>query len=77
MQKGSILLGELIANKIVLEYIDQPEIRRKIEQLTIISDSQTAIGILTLHCHWKIENHKRITLEILDKMKRIQKMESK
>ena len=34
--------------KIVLEYIDQPEIRRKIEQLTIISDSQTAIGILTL-----------------------------
>jgi hypothetical protein len=23
--------------------------------------------------HWKIENHKRITLEILDKMKRIQK----
>ena len=39
--------------------------------LTIFSDSQTAIGILTLH--WKIENHKRITLEILDKMKRIQK----
>ena len=71
LQKGSILLGELIANKIVLEYIDQPEIRRKIEQLTIFSDSQTAIGILNLH--WKIENHKRITLEILDKMKRIQK----
>jgi ribonuclease HI len=42
-----------------------------IEQLTIFSDSQTAIGILTLH--WKIENHKRITLEIFDKMKRIQK----
>jgi ribonuclease HI len=70
-KRGSILLGELIAIKIVLEYIDQPEIRRKIEQLTIFSDSQTAIGILTLH--WKIENHKRITLEILDKMKRIQK----
>ena len=67
-KRGSILLGELIAIKIVLEYIDQPEIRRKIEQLTIFSDSQTAIGI-----HWKIENHKRITLEILDKMKRIQK----
>ena len=65
-KRGSILLGELIAIKIVLEYIDQPEIRRKIEQLTIFSDSQTAIGILTLH--WKIENHKRITLEILDKM---------
>jgi hypothetical protein len=46
--------------------IDQPEIRRKIEQLTIFSDSQTAIGILTLH--WKIENHKRITLEILYKI---------
>jgi ribonuclease HI len=70
-KRGSILIGELIAIKIVLEYIDQPEIRRKIEQLTIFSDSQTAIGILTLH--WKIENNKRITLEILDKMKRIQK----
>jgi hypothetical protein len=34
-KRGSILLGELIAIKIVLEYIhvDQPEIRRKIEQL--------------------------------------------
>jgi ribonuclease HI len=61
-KRGSILLGELIAIKIVLEYIDQPEIRRKIEQLTIFSDSQTAIGILTLH--WKIENHKRITLHL-------------
>jgi ribonuclease HI len=70
-KRGSILLGELIAIKIVLEYIDQPEIRRKIELLTILSDSQTAIGILTLH--WKIENHKRITLKILDKLKRIQK----
>jgi hypothetical protein len=64
-----------MAIKILLEYTDHPEIRRKIEQLTILSDSQTAIGLLTLH--WKIENHKRITLEIFDKMKRIQKMESK
>jgi ribonuclease HI len=73
-KRGSILLEELIAIKIVLEYIDQPEIRTKIEQLTIFSDSQTAIGILTLqNVHWKIENHKRITHEILDKMKRIQK----
>ena len=32
---------------------------------------------IKLTLHWKIENHKRITLEILDKMKRIQKMESK
>jgi hypothetical protein len=62
-KRGSILLGELIAIKIVLllEYIDQPEIRRKIEHLTILSDSQTAIGIAGLH--WKIENHKRITIE--------------
>ena len=75
-KRGSILLGELIAIKIVLEYIRQinQKIRTKIEQLTIFSDSQTAIGILTLqNVHWKIENHKRITLEILDKMKRIQK----
>jgi hypothetical protein len=53
-KRGSILLGELIAIKIVLEYIDQPEIRRKIEQLTIFSDSQTVLnGLLdfyeTLH----------------------------
>jgi hypothetical protein len=39
-KRGSILLGELIAIKIVLEYIDQQEIRRKIEQLTIFSDSE-------------------------------------
>jgi hypothetical protein len=45
--------------------LDDGNCGRKIEQLTIFSDSQTAIGILTLH--WKIENHKRITLEILDK----------
>ena len=76
-QNGVAKNRKVLKIKIVLEYIDQPEIRRKIEQLTIFSDSQTAIGILTLHCHWKIENHKRITLEILDKMKRIQKMESK
>jgi hypothetical protein len=30
-KRGSILLGELIAIKIVIEYIDQPEIRRKIK----------------------------------------------
>jgi hypothetical protein len=36
----------VLAIKILLEYIDQPEIRRKIEQLTIFSDSQTAIGKL-------------------------------
>jgi ribonuclease HI len=36
-KRESILLGKLIAIKIVLEYIDQPEIRRKIE-LTIFSD---------------------------------------
>jgi hypothetical protein len=51
-KRGSILLGELIAIKIVLEYIDQPEIRRKIEQLTIFSDSQTpsvnAIAVLSV-----------------------------
>jgi hypothetical protein len=35
-KRGSILLGELIAIKIVLEYIDQPEIRRKINILVVI-----------------------------------------
>ena len=40
-KRGSILLGELIAIKIVLEYIDQPELRRKIEQLTIFSESNS------------------------------------
>ena len=45
-QNGVAKNRKVLKIKIVLEYIDQPEIRRKIEQLTIFSDSQTAIGKL-------------------------------
>jgi len=56
-KRGSILLGELVAIHLVLESIDKPEIKRKIDQLTIFSDSQSAIGVLSLN--WKVENHKK------------------
>ena len=74
-KRGSILLGVNINQNSIRIY--RTTRNKKINRITYnIFGQSNAIGILTLH--WKIENHKRITLNILDKMKRIQKkMESK
>ena len=54
-----------------MEHIDQPHIKSKIERVTIFSDSQSSIGILTLN--WKIENHRNTTLQILGTLQKLQK----
>jgi hypothetical protein len=63
--RASILLGELIAIKLVLDYIDQTQFR-SIDLLKILSDSQQSIGILTLN--WKSQSYFNVIKEIKAKM---------
>ncbi|VDI23659.1 Hypothetical predicted protein [Mytilus galloprovincialis] len=70
-KRGSILLAELVAIKLVLDYVSRIENKTLIEEVKIFSDSQTAIGILTLN--WKIENHRSTSHEIISLIKSIQK----
>ena len=46
--RGSILLGELIAILMALEFAQSEHKKRQIHGITIFSDSQSAVGILTL-----------------------------
>ena len=45
--RGSILLGELIAILMALEFAQSEHKKRQIHGITIFSDSQSAVGILT------------------------------
>ncbi|XP_063415835.1 ribonuclease H-like [Mytilus trossulus] len=53
--RGSILLGELVAIKLVIDFLIIPNNRKNTESIQIFSDSQSAIGILTLN--WKSDNY--------------------
>ncbi|XP_063442171.1 uncharacterized protein LOC134722480 [Mytilus trossulus] len=53
--RGSILLGELVAIKLVIDFLLIPNNRKNTESIQIFSDSQSAIGILTLN--WKSDNY--------------------
>ena len=64
-KRASILLGELIAIKLVLDHIDTAEFSN-LEQLKIFSDSQQSIGILTLN--WKTQNYHSVVQEIITKL---------
>ncbi|CAG2218337.1 RNASEH1 [Mytilus edulis] len=66
--KGSILLAELIAIKIVLDHIESFS-KAQIDTLTIFSDSQTALGILTLN--WKSDSYHQTINEIKGKIKNL------
>ncbi|VDI77868.1 Hypothetical predicted protein [Mytilus galloprovincialis] len=70
-KRGSILLAKLVAIKLVLDYVSRIENKTLIEELKIFSDSQSAIGILTLNL--KIENHRSTSHEIISLIKSIQK----
>ena len=70
-KRGSILLAEIIAINLVLEYIDQQNNRNEIDELNIFSDSQTAIGVLSLN--WKIENHHSTIRSVISKINSLQK----
>ncbi|VDI84153.1 Hypothetical predicted protein [Mytilus galloprovincialis] len=66
-KKGSILLGELIAIKLVVDHFLISENRQNTDSITLFSDSQTSIGILTLN--WKSENYIKVIREIKKNMK--------
>ena len=51
---GSILLGELVAILSVMEYLIVNSSQIQHREIRIFSDSQTAVGIITLNC---VSNH--------------------
>ena len=61
-RRGSILLGELVAILIILEYMVQHINTIKCSLLKIFSDSQSSVGILTLN--WKDSSYRSITKDI-------------
>ena len=60
--RGSILLGELIAILMALEFAQSEHKKRQIHGITIFSDSQSAVGILTLG--WAATSHKKAVEDI-------------
>ena len=54
--RGSILLGELVAILMALEFAQSEQRKRQFHGITIFSDSQSAVGILTLG--WTATSHK-------------------
>ena len=60
--RGSILLGELVAILMALEFAQSEQRKRQIHGITIFSDSQSAVGILTLG--WAATSHKKAVEDI-------------
>ena len=60
--RGSILLGELIAIFMALEFAQSEHKKRQIHGITIFSDRQSAVGILTLG--WAATSHKKAVEDI-------------
>ena len=69
---GSILLGEMVAIKMVLDFIlEKTHQKVKITNVLILSDSQSSVGLLTLG--WEPTQHKNTikdTLKQLEQVKR-------
>ena len=61
-RRGSILLGELVAILITLEYILEKLTNIPCRLLKIFSDSQSIVGILTLN--WKDTSYSDLTKDI-------------
>ena len=69
---GSILLGELVAIKMVLDFIlEKLHQKLQLNKVLILSDSQSSIGILTLG--WDPTQHKITAKDILTKMELIKR----
>ena len=47
-RRASILLGELVAIKIALDQVRVEAKKSRFKEVTLFSDSQSAVGILTL-----------------------------
>ena len=70
-KRGSILLGEMIAIKMVLDFIlEKLHQKMEIKDVLILSDSQSSVGLLTLG--WEPTQHKTTSKEILTELKQIQ-----
>ena len=68
-KRASILLGELVAIiKMALEYVKTEVNEREIKQLSVLSDSQSAVGILTLG--WQNKSHTRVVAEVQQTIKK-------
>ena len=67
---SSILLGELVAILITLDYVIEEMTRANFSDLHIFSDSQSAIGILELG--WQPTHHKHTVDEIKQKIKKLE-----
>ena len=62
--RGSILLGEMVAIKMALQYIVRCKARgEEISKVHIFSDSQSAVGQLTLG--WEANSHKTTVQEVI------------
>ena len=69
-KRASILLGELVAIKMTLEYVKTEVNKREIKQLSVLSDSQSAVGILTLG--WQNKSHTRVVAEVQQTIKNLE-----
>ena len=67
---GSILLGEMIAIKMVLDFIlEKLHQKRKLSKVLILSDSQSSVGLLTLG--WEASQHKSTAKDVISKLELI------
>ena len=72
-RRGSILLGELVAILVALKHFLQCSDSLPSKLLKIFSDSQSAVGILTLN--WKDTSYKVVTKNVRQAMKSLQEKE--
>ena len=71
--RGSILLGELVAMKMILQYLYRSKVqgRSRITRVHVLSDRQSAVGHLKLG--WEASSQKTTILEIKEEMAKLEK----
>ena len=67
---GSILLAELVAMPVVLEYVLTNFMNGPYKQLREFCDSQSAVGILTLN--WNKNNYRQLVGDIKHQVNRLE-----
>ena len=70
--RGSILLGEVVAIKMALQYLYRYKTQKPsgLRKVHIFSDSQSAVGQLTLG--WEAKSHRTTTQEVKSEINRLQ-----
>ena len=69
--RGSILLGEVVAIEMALQYLSRCKVQRNsdFQRIHIFSDSQSAVGQLTLG--WEAKSHKNTTKEVKSEISKL------